>query len=426
MNRLAEDLSRASGISGTDARRLADEAAGWSERRLAAGEVLWYEADPADELALVLEGRAGGLDRRAAHLAARARASWWARRRPSSSARQRTAAVRALAASRLLMLPQAGLAALRRENTRRLRRAARARAASCSRERIESTLAQLAKAAGEVPAPAPRRRARAVDARAPRRRRRRAAVARPGAAPAAGARRRARRRRRRHRGGDGAGARARKGTRCSSRATRETEFYVLAEGRLEVFRRVPPRRGLRLATLLPGALVGTGRVPARARRATPRASPPATSGSSASSRDAFDRLGGEAGRAAARGAAVRVAGAAPLDRHASWPASSAAGRPRACARSPARRVPGRRGRRARLPGRRSRSEHGVARDAAVPRRGRAGRRRQAPPAGLRPRVDHRRRRGDRDALRHRCASPTRTTPPPGAAWRSSRTSSATR
>ena len=35
-------------------------------------------------------------------------------------------------------------------------------------------------------------------------------------------------------------------------------LYVLVEGRLEVFRRVPAAAGLRLATLLPGALVGTG------------------------------------------------------------------------------------------------------------------------------------------------------------------------
>ena len=35
-------------------------------------------------------------------------------------------------------------------------------------------------------------------------------------------------------------------------------FYVLVEGRLEVFRRVPGAAGLRLTTLLPGALVGTG------------------------------------------------------------------------------------------------------------------------------------------------------------------------
>ena len=37
--------------------RLAQSAARWRERALAAGEMLWYEADPADELALVVEGR---------------------------------------------------------------------------------------------------------------------------------------------------------------------------------------------------------------------------------------------------------------------------------------------------------------------------------------------------------------------------------
>src|SRR5262245_17599849 len=56
MSRIAESLARSPVFRGVDARALAATAPRWSERALAAGELLWYEGEPAAELALVLTG----------------------------------------------------------------------------------------------------------------------------------------------------------------------------------------------------------------------------------------------------------------------------------------------------------------------------------------------------------------------------------
>src|SRR5687768_8941612 len=88
----------------------------WRERELAAGEVLWYESDPAGELALVKDGRLevviagqcisevgpGELVGEAAAFLV---------------AEKRTAGVRASGPTRLLVLPQSGLAALRQQGS---------------------------------------------------------------------------------------------------------------------------------------------------------------------------------------------------------------------------------------------------------------------------------------------------------------------
>jgi selenocysteine lyase/cysteine desulfurase/CRP-like cAMP-binding protein len=292
VNRIADDLVRASAFRDADAALLARTAAGWRERRLAPGEVLWYEANAADELALVVEGRLevaiGGQqisELGPGELVGEAAAFVVGERR--------TAAVRAVAPARMLVLPQTGLAALRQD-------AAPAydvllgRALLTSARRIESTLARLARAAGEVPQPAPAgpagratRAHPAVGAAVP-------ADARPalrllpvlgGASDAALAAIQAAM----------VPERVGEGDALLIEGDAGDRLYVIVEGRLEVFRRVPAAAGLRLATLLPGALVGTGAF----LLGTPRnASCVAATDVWAYglSRDAFDRLDGEAGR----------------------------------------------------------------------------------------------------------------------------------
>jgi selenocysteine lyase/cysteine desulfurase/CRP-like cAMP-binding protein len=289
---IADDLVRASAFDAPAAKRLARSAGGWDERRLAAGEMLWYEADSADELALVVEG---GLDievtgQRISQLGPGELVGEAA---AFVVGEKRTAAVRARVPSRLLILPQARLAALR-QNSAGVYDLLLGRALLVSARRIETTLARLARAAGEVPLPAPAgeplrstRAHPAVGAEVP-------ADARPalrllpvlrGAPDDAVAAIQAAMVPERVSEGDALIVEGDAGDRC----------YVLVEGRLEVFRRVPGAAGLRLTTLLPGALVGTGAF----LLGTPRNASCVAACDTwayALTRDAFDRFGGEAGR----------------------------------------------------------------------------------------------------------------------------------
>jgi selenocysteine lyase/cysteine desulfurase/CRP-like cAMP-binding protein len=290
VSRIADVLSRTAPFGDASA-ALARAAAGWRERRLAAGEVLWYEADAADELALLIEGRlevaiAGQRisELGPGELVGEAAAFVVGERR--------TAAVRALAQARLAVLPQSALAALRADAPAAYD-VLLGRALVASARRIETTLAELARAAGEAPAagapPAVRatRAHPAVGAAVP-------IDARPalrllpvlGNAP-----------------DDAIAAiqaamvpeRVPEGDALVVEGDAGDRVYVLADGRLEVFRQVPGGAGLRLASLLPGALVGTGAF----LLGTPRnASCVAATDvwAYALQRDAFDRLTGEPGR----------------------------------------------------------------------------------------------------------------------------------
>ena len=288
-----------SALLGDAGDRLARSTAHWRERELAAGEVLWYESDPAGELALVKEGRLevviagqrisevgpGELVGEAAAFLV---------------AEKRTAGVRASAPTRLLVLPQSGLTALRQEGIAGSAGgdaydALLDSALRVSAQRIEATLARLSVAAGEVPPPddagaGPGRVTRAhpaIGAEVP-------ASARPalrllpvlhGASEDAIARIQAAM----------VPARVPEGDALVVEGEEGDRLYLLVEGRLEVFRQVPASRGLRLATLLPGALVGTGGLVLGGRR---NASCVAACDSWAYSleRDAYKQLGGEAGR----------------------------------------------------------------------------------------------------------------------------------
>jgi selenocysteine lyase/cysteine desulfurase/CRP-like cAMP-binding protein len=276
--------------------RLARSMGHWAERELAAGEVLWYESDPAGELALVKDGRLevviagqcisevgpGELVGEAAAFLV---------------AEKRTAGVRASEPTRLLVLPQSGLAALRQQGTAGSDAydALLDGALTVSARRIETTLARLSTAAGQVPPPEDpaggsgrvTRAHPAIGAEVP-------ASARPalrllpvlqGASEDALALIQAAMVPTRVAEGDALVVEGEAGDR----------LYLLVEGRLEVFRQVPAARGLRLATLLPGALVGTGGLVLGSRR---NASCVAACDSWAYSleRDAYRSLGGEAGR----------------------------------------------------------------------------------------------------------------------------------
>ena len=292
MNRIADDLVRASALRDADAQLLARSAAGWRERTLAAGEVLWYESNPADELALVVEGRLD-IDIAGQRISQVGPGELVGEAAAFILGETRTAAVRASMPSRLLTLPQAGLTSLRRDSPSTYD-ILLARALLVSARRIDATLARLARAAGDLPAAGPEggparstRAHPAVGAEVP-------ADARPalrllpvlaGAPDDAVAAIQAAMTPERVAEGDALLVEGDAGDR----------LYVLVQGRLEVFRRVPAAAGLRLATLLPGALVGTGAF----LLGTPRnASCVAASDAWAYSltREAFDRLDGETGR----------------------------------------------------------------------------------------------------------------------------------
>ncbi len=314
---------------------------------------------------------------------------------------KRTAGVRATGPTRLLVLPQAGLAALRREQHRSdvydvlLDRAL----VGARRERIEATLARLSAAAGQVPrARRSGDRVRARDARAsapsaprcPRRRARRCACCRS--------------------------CRGRRRTR--SRASRRRWLPTrVAEGDALVVEgergrsAVPARRGA-AGGVSPGAggarpaagdaaagrAGGNGRAAARqpAQRVLRRGL--RFVGRMRSSATRSQRLRGEAGRLLRE--ALLCALRSQLRSIGSQLAAAGTQPPRRRhPRPPARRLPGRGGRRAGLSGR-LHDRAGGAGDAAVPRRGRAGAARSKRRLlEYHPLVDHRRRRGDRDALR---------------------------
>ncbi|HEY7372355.1 MAG TPA: aminotransferase class V-fold PLP-dependent enzyme [Polyangia bacterium] len=293
MNRIADDILRASGFGAADAAVLARSANQWRVRELTAGEVLWYESDPADELALLVDGRlevaiAGqpiseiGPGEPVGEAAA------------FIVAERRTGTVRARAPSRLLTLPQAGLTALREESAE-CYDLLLGRALIASARRVEATLARLAAAAGEIHPPA--------EAPSDDRRPTRAHPAVGDAVPSSA--RPALRLLPVLRGADDRAVEAILAAMSPERVAEgdallvEGEpgdrLYLLVEGRLEVFRRVPAAAGLRLATLLPGALVGTGGLLLGSPR---NASCVAAcdSWAYALERAAFDRLRGAAGR----------------------------------------------------------------------------------------------------------------------------------
>ena len=255
MTRIADALARSAVFREAEARDLAATAPRWTERALAAGEMLWYESDPADALALVLDGElevaiAGRPISRVGPGEIVGEAAAFI------AGELRTASVRAAAPARLLVLPQAGLTALRREHTS-VYDVLLDRALLVLAERIEATLGRISAEASEGPWPS------GVDGGA-RMTRTRSAIgeeAPPSARPALrllpvlkGA-------------PDAAVAaieramspeRVAEGDALLVEGEPGDRLYLLADGRLEVFRSVPAARGLRLATLRTGALVGTG------------------------------------------------------------------------------------------------------------------------------------------------------------------------
>jgi selenocysteine lyase/cysteine desulfurase/CRP-like cAMP-binding protein len=293
MTGVAEALARCAVFREADARELRATAPRWSERRLAAGEMLWYESDPATEIALVLEGDlevivAGQPISRVSpgELVGEAAAF--------VAGEQRTAAVRARTGARLLVLPQAGLGALRREHTS-VYDVLLSRALVVLAERVEATLARISEdaAAGHWPP--------GVDGGAQRMTRVRPAVSdepppsvRPALRllpllknapdPVLTAIERAM-----------TPEQVPEGDALVVEGDPGDRLYLLAEGRLEVFRQIPALHGLRLATLRAGALVGTGGLllgrPRNASCVAPRSS--WVYGLDAR---AFRALGGEAGR----------------------------------------------------------------------------------------------------------------------------------
>jgi selenocysteine lyase/cysteine desulfurase/CRP-like cAMP-binding protein len=256
MSRITDALTRSAVFRAADVRELAATAPHWSERRLAAGEMLWYESDPADELALLLEG---GLE---VTVAGQAISSVGPGELVGEAAafvagEQRTAAVRAQGAARLLVLSQEGLRALRQDHTS-VYDVLLERALHVIAERVEATLARISEEAARGPWPA------GVDGGAARLTRVRPVVGddeppsalpalrllpvlKAAPAPAVQAIERAM-----------TAARVAEGDALLIEGEVGAELYLLGDGRLEVFRNVPSARGLRLATLRAGALVGTG------------------------------------------------------------------------------------------------------------------------------------------------------------------------
>jgi selenocysteine lyase/cysteine desulfurase/CRP-like cAMP-binding protein len=244
-------------LRAADARDLAATAPRWTEQRLGGGEMLWYESDPADALALLLEGDlevtvAGQPISRVAPGEIVGEAAAFV------AGEQRTASVRAGAGgARLLVLSQAELGALRLEHTS-VYDVLLDRALVVLAERIEATLARISAEAAEGHWPP------GADGGAPRMTRARPVVgpetpvsARPALrllpvlrqAPDAllVAIERAM-----------TPERVAEGDALLVEGDGGDRLYLVAEGRLEVFRKIPALRGLRLATLRAGALVGTG------------------------------------------------------------------------------------------------------------------------------------------------------------------------
>jgi selenocysteine lyase/cysteine desulfurase/CRP-like cAMP-binding protein len=296
MSRIADALAQTSVFQNTSAKDLGLTAPHWTERVLAPGEVLWYESDPADELAVVLEGGlevtiAGQSISRvlAGELVGEATAF--------IAGDQRTAAVRATSPTRVVLMDQARLGVMRQEHTT-VYDVLLDRALIVLAERIEATLARLSTLAGEVPWRPEHGGASGLPSRGTR------------AMPAVGAE---------------VSASARPALRllpvlkaAPEEALTEIQaamtpehvaegdallvegdpgdrLYILVDGRLEVFRRVPSASGLRLATLRAGALVGTGGLVLGSHR---NASCIAATDSWVYGLDrrAFDALRGEAGR----------------------------------------------------------------------------------------------------------------------------------
>src|SRR6266545_3033058 len=151
MIRTADALASSAVFRDVDVRDVAATAPRWSRRALGAGEMLWYESDPADALALVLEGE---LEVMVAgkHISIVGPGEMVGEAAAFIAGEQRTAAVRARAPTQLLVLPQAGLVAMRREQTG-IYDVLLARALTVLAERIETTLARITSeaAAGSWP-----------------------------------------------------------------------------------------------------------------------------------------------------------------------------------------------------------------------------------------------------------------------------------
>jgi selenocysteine lyase/cysteine desulfurase len=258
MSRIVDALAGSALFRGLDPGALAATAPRWLERRLEGGELLWYESDPADELALVLEGGlavvvAGQVISRVGRGELVGEAAAFV------AGDHRTATVRAEVPSRLLALGQGALVALRSESPEMydvlLDRALRVTA-----ERIEASLARISALAPESPGPV------GLDGGGARATRARAIVT-DGEGAAPSVRPALRLLPVLH----GASEEALAAIEAAMAAERVEEgdalvvegdagdrMYVVADGRIEVFRRSSSGRGLRLATLRAGALVGTG------------------------------------------------------------------------------------------------------------------------------------------------------------------------
>jgi selenocysteine lyase/cysteine desulfurase/CRP-like cAMP-binding protein len=261
LSRIAAELAGCAVWRGVDPRAVAETAPRWTERVLGPGEALWYESEPADALALVVEGSLA-IDVAGHGITTIAAGELVGEAAAFIAGELRTATVRAAwsGPARLLVLPQDALAAMRVAEVA-VYDALLERALLVLAERIEATLARLGALAGEVapgvpltpPAARPTRGRPAIGGAA-------APVLPPvlpilralpvlGGAPA-----------------DALGAieaalepeRVEEGDALLREGDAGDTLYLVADGRFEVFRHAPPPHTLRLATLRAGAMVGTG------------------------------------------------------------------------------------------------------------------------------------------------------------------------
>jgi hypothetical protein len=149
---IADDLVRASAFDAPAAKRLARSAGGWDGAPARGGRDALVRGRPGGRAGPGGRGRAGHRGRRPAHLGAGAGRAGGRRR--LRRGREATAAVRARVPSRLRPCPRRGWPRCARQQRRRLRPAAGARALLVSARRIETTSRAGARAAGEVPLPA--------------------------------------------------------------------------------------------------------------------------------------------------------------------------------------------------------------------------------------------------------------------------------
>ena len=258
LSRIVAELAGCGIWRGIDPRAVAETAPRWTERELGPGEALWYESEPADALALVVDGSLA-IDVAGHGITTIAAGELVGEAAAFIAGELRTATVRAAwsGPARLLILPQEALGAMRIREVA-VYDALLERALLVLAERIEATLARLGALAGEVAPGVPL----TPPAARPTRGRPAMGWADPppilpilralpvlGAAPA-----------------DALGAiaatleaeRVEEGDALLREGDAGDTLYLVADGRFEVFRHAPAPHTLRLATLRAGALVGTG------------------------------------------------------------------------------------------------------------------------------------------------------------------------